>query len=79
MAVKSSVVQALHQPDWHPSLNPLLGDIRGHYATVTPTGTIKLLMPTRTLSEIELKKGDYVSSERGATRILSAESSLGFF
>jgi hypothetical protein len=72
-------VPTYFQPDWHPTLNSVLGPIKGQFGMVTETGAIKLVTSERNFANLEVKKGDYVSSEVGPVMILTAESSLGFF
>jgi len=65
-----------HRPDWHPSLNGIMGDIIGEAAYVTEVGTIRLIGPIHENPDFPKTKNS--SSISGPTMILSAKSSLGF-
>jgi len=78
MAKSSDELEIYHQPDWHPSLTNMIGPIKGQYGIVTETGTIKLVTSNEDVANIEIGKGTFASTERGPTRVLSAESSLIF-
>lgn len=65
-----------HRPDWHPSLNEILGDIIGQSAYVTEMGTIHLLGPVHENPDFSKTKGS--SGINGPTLVLTAESSSGW-
>ena len=64
-----------HRPDWHPSLNELLGDFIGEAAYITEVGTVRLLGPIH--EDPDFPKTKSSSNINGPTLLLSAQSSLG--
>jgi hypothetical protein len=66
-----------HRPDWHPSLNELLGDFIGDAAYITDVGTVRLLGPIH--EDPDFPKTKSSSNINGPTLLLTAQSSLGLF
>jgi hypothetical protein len=64
-----------HRPDWHPSLNEIIGDFVGEAAYVTEMGTIRLLGPIH--EDPDFPKTKSSSRINGPTLLLTAQSSLG--
>lgn len=75
MAEKKTI--PYHRPDWHPSLNELMGDFIGEAAYVTEMGTIRLLGPIH--EDPDFPKTKSSSNISGPTILLTAQSSLGLF
>jgi len=65
-----------HRPDWHPSLNEIMGDITGEAGYITEVGTVHLLGPIHENPDFPKTKGS--SGINGPTLLLTAKSSLGF-
>ncbi len=63
-----------HRPDWHPSLNEILGSIIGQAGYVTTFGTIRLLGPVH--EDPDFPKTKSSSTINGPTLLLSAESTI---
>lgn len=72
---KDSKLEVWFRPDWHPALNPILGDVKGAYAYVTDAGTIRLLGPL--YEDPDISKFASESNTDGPTVSLSAKPSLG--
>lgn len=66
-----------HRPDWHPSLNEVLGDFIGEAAYITDVGTVRLLGPVH--EDPDFSKTKSSSGINGPTLMLTAKSSLGLF
>ena len=64
-----------HRPDWHPSLNEILGDFIGQVAYITEMGTVRLLGPLHENPDFPKTKSS--SKINGPTLLLTAQSSLG--
>jgi len=69
-------VEVYHRPDWHPELSSIYGDIIGAEGYVTEVGTIKIL--GKIFEHPDIPKSKTETEIRGATRVLTAESALGF-
>ena len=74
---KEKKIQILHKPNWHPSLNTLLGDIVGEEGYITEYGTFELLGKVQ--KKEDLSKNDYRTDVRGPLMMLSAETGTGLF
>lgn len=70
-------VLVIFKPDWHPSLNTIIGDISDEEGYITEYGTFRLIGPTHTNST--LTKNNYTTEIRGPLLMLSADNQSGFF
>ena len=75
MAEQKAIIY--HRPDWHPSLNEILGDFIGEAAYITEVGTVRLLGPVHENPDFPKTKSS--SNINGPTLLLTAQSSLGLF
>jgi hypothetical protein len=73
-SVKKDEVCIYHQPNWHPKLQALLGDIRGQYGYVTKYDTIELLGPL--YENPNIKDTTYSTEDNGPTLLFTAASAF---
>lgn len=67
-------VEVLFRPNWHPSLAPILGDIKYQYGYVTDVGTIELLGPL--YEDPEISKYAVESAISGPVLSVNARGSI---
>jgi hypothetical protein len=67
-------IEALFRPNWHPSLSPLLGDIKYQLGYITEVGTVELIGPL--YDNAEISKYSAESEIKGPVMSINATGSI---